>query len=321
MKHIFWILLGSLIPLYTQANDSIARIGAGGISFVKSEDIRLLQEILEISPSKITVRYRFLNESDHDIRATLAFPMPPYTIRDPQEKDTNNGPLRPFSTTVNGQTIAATLVRTATDGDRDITGELRKTGLSDEQIFETSALCPEDNESEYCGLTEQQQKSMESMHLPGNWWIKETAVWEYVFPAHKEVEVVHQYQPHTGSSYSVPYQWPGKFVQPIDRPAEACVDEPTAKAIENRIRAIAATGATDIAVSKGDVSYILTTGKNWKGPIKDFRLRLKKARPDQIVSVCFPGKPKRLEDGVIEFTQKDFVPQDDLVVYFFTIGK
>ncbi|OIQ94451.1 hypothetical protein GALL_235990 [mine drainage metagenome] len=324
MKHFLWTILGCIISLSAYANDSIARIGAGGIIFLKSEDIRLVQEILEISPSNITVHYRFLNESDKDIRATLAFPMPPYLIRNPQEEDSNNGPLRPFSTTVNGIAVKATLIRKATADGSDITDKLRKVGLTDEQIFETSALCPEGSQSEYCGVTPQQQQMMEGMRLPGEWWVDETAVWEYVFPAHKEVEVKHVYQPRTGTSYSKPYQAGGKFILPVETKegmAEACVDKDVAKAIDKRIRTVVDEGARDVALSKADVSYILLSGKNWKGPITDFRLRLKKAWPDQIVSVCFPGKPRRVEDGVLEFAQKDFVPQDDLVVYFYTVSK
>ncbi len=59
------------------ANDSAARFGAGGIEFEKSEHIRLLEEVLSISTKEVHVRYRFLNESDRDIQATVAFPLPP----------------------------------------------------------------------------------------------------------------------------------------------------------------------------------------------------------------------------------------------------
>ena len=67
-----------------RANDSMARVGAGGIRLIKSEHIRMLEEVLEISTKTVSVTYRFLNESAHDIRTTVAFLMPPYHWTDGQ---------------------------------------------------------------------------------------------------------------------------------------------------------------------------------------------------------------------------------------------
>jgi hypothetical protein len=52
--------------------------------------------------------------------------------------------------------------------------------------------------------------------------------------------------------------------------------------------------------------------------IREFRLRLIKERPDWFVSVCFPGKPEKISPTVYEFIQKAYVPQDKLVVYFYS---
>jgi len=60
------------------ANDTTARVAAGGIEPLKSADVRILRETLTISLKLVTVRYVFLNESDHDVQATIAFPMPAY---------------------------------------------------------------------------------------------------------------------------------------------------------------------------------------------------------------------------------------------------
>ncbi len=67
--------------------------------------------------------------------------------------------------------------------------------------------------------------------------------------------------------------------------------------------------------------YILGTGRNWKGPIGEFKLRLKKNTPEEIVSVCFPGQPEKLSPTLYEFTQRNFVPDDRLVVYFYNVDK
>ena len=55
--------------------------------------------------------------------------------------------------------------------------------------------------------------------------------------------------------------------------------------------------------------------KIWKGPISDFRLIIKKDSADQLVSLCFPGQPKKIGNSIV-FSIRDFVPADDLVVYF-----
>lgn len=76
--------------------------------------------------------------------------------------------------------------------------------------------------------------------------------------------------------------------------------------------------AENVARQLEDVEYILGTGRNWKGPIADFTLRIEKARPDDIVSLCFPGQPRRVSPTVLEFHEVNLVPQDRLVVYFYS---
>jgi Domain of unknown function (DUF4424) len=326
VKRIILIVFGCsawLNPVISNANDSTAYVSTGGITFLKSEDIRMVQEVLEISPGDIKVRYRFLNESDKDINATIAFPMPSYTAPNPYVDDPNGGPLRPFSTWVNGKLVQSKIDRKAVDGERDITPDLRKIGLDDKQIFETFALCPDQDGDvpKYCGLTKNQEKSIEDMRVVGSWWVDETALWELVFPSHQEIEVLHEYEPKTGGRYYEPYQHGKYFGEVIthENVSPDCGGNEEAL-IDKRIHELAQKGADFVTVSVAEVSYILLTGKNWKGPITDFKLRIIKNTPDQIISVCFPGKPKRLGDSTFEFSQHDFVPKDDLHVYFYDIN-
>jgi hypothetical protein len=192
---------------------------------------------------------------------------------------------------------------------KDITNELRGIGLSDKQIFEAIAYCEGVDFGEVpvevavlkCGFTAQQSEAISKRNLWG-WWIQETKLWEYVFPAHKEVHVVHEYSPHAGLTW-------GFNTSLIDK---ACIDKRTAKAIEK----LPATDSENSRLFVESVAYILKTGNNWKGPIAHFKLIIRKSSPDQIVSLCFRGRPKHV-DGNIEFTEYNFVPEDDLVVYFF----
>jgi hypothetical protein len=105
------------------------------------------------------------------------------------------------------------------------------------------------------------------------------------------------------------------------RSKEACIDESTRKAVVKKVNAHAKTGASMVDVYLQDVEYILGTGRNWKGPIRDFKLRIKKDSADQLITLCFPGKSKKINPLVIEFTRSNFVPQDKLIVYFITVGR
>ena len=102
---------------------------------------------------------------------------------------------------------------------------------------------------------------------------------------------------------------------------EACFDQGLHNVIQHRVKSLADHSTNDVWVWLKEVEYILGTGRNWKGPIADFKLIIKKDSPDQLVSLCFPGKPKRIGDTEIEFAQLNFIPQDKLVVYFYNVKR
>lgn len=327
MKRIAWIIWGwmaLLISVSANANDSIARVGAGGITFLKSEDIRMAQEVLEISTKSIRVKYRFQNDSDKDIQATVAFPMPPYRWNAGESaSDINIKPFRPFATQVNGHSVATKIAKRAMIKGEDVTSLLYKIGLTDQQIFETFAHCPDDGSEkkfELCGISKNQETLIKKL---GDWDVSETALWEQVFPANKKINVLHEYTPLVGESYGIPYQKGfGNVSDILVKPenSEACVDDGVQSAIQRRVKSLADYGAKEVWVWLKEVEYILGTGRNWKGPIADFKLRIKKDSPDQFISLCFPGKPRRIGETVFEFSQKNFIPQDKLIIYFYNVS-
>jgi hypothetical protein len=319
----FALITASVFSTPTLANDSIGRVGVGGISFEKSEDIRMASEVLEISTQKIRVEYRFVNDADHDIKTTIVFPMPAYEWDSCESPSCiNHKPLRPFSTSVNGKEVPSKLVRRALKGGKDITEQLQKIGLTDTQMFETFAHCPNEGLNDpfaYCDITPAQSKLLDQI---GSWKAQETAYWEYTFPAKQEIIVVHEYQPFVGGSYDIPYQKQFGYLFPKQSEisnSEACINEGTWQAIEKHVRLLAEKNKKDVWVRQWDVEYILGTGRNWKGPIEEFTLRIVKDFPAQHVSLCFPGKPKKISNTQFEFTQKNFVPNDKLVVYFYKV--
>jgi len=298
------------------ADDTLARVGAGGITFLKSENIRMLEEILWISENTIRVKLRFLNESDQDIHATVAFPLPAHSRPDGGGFQRSNKRLKTsFTVRVDGGLVPTASARKAVVGDRDVTVELRELGLSDEQIFRTFYLTPD------------QRAALEKLdggkggHL--DWKVAETLFWRQSFPAGKEVVVEHAYAPLAGRHYTEPYRVGfGDVTDALIRTMmtqDACLDDATRRAIENRVKTYAAKAVKGVKVDVRDVEYILGTGRNWKGSIGKFTLRIEKETPDQFIALCFPGKPRKVSPTVIEFADKDFVPPDRLVVKSYAV--
>lgn len=310
------------------ANDSTARIGTGGITLMKNGEIRIVEERLEISSKLIRVRYKFLNESTKDIKTTVAFPMPPYGWNSGMSAfDANAGPIKSFKLIVDGNLVPTRLSRAALIAGRDVSDELRKIGLSESQIFETFGDCT----LEGWGLTAKQEAEFARLtgrtdNYPG-WKVAETFYWEQMFPAGKEINIQHEYPHFVGTSYSFPYQKQQQSSATLPIPAtvsthlqdEACLDDVTRQAIEAKARSLAANGAKDVWIILKDVEYVLGTGRNWKGSIGNFNLQISKDSPDQIVSLCFPGKGNNVSPTTLEFSQIDYVPQDSLVIYFYSV--
>lgn len=293
------------------ADDSTARFGAGGITFLKSEDIRMLEEVLEISTKEVRVKFRFLNEADKDIHTTVAFPLPPYSpflLNGPSNVSNPSFVMATLKVKVEGQPVRTNLDLKAVFNDQNITAQLRDLGLSDDQIFKAA------------DLTDDQRAALEKLYEGRreflNWEVAETAFWEQTFPAKKEIIVEHTYEPAIGRAYNVRYRDADYAVGDHD---EACLDERTKRALENKHKVFATDNENPEHILEyfQDVEYILSTGRNWKGPIGKLTLRIEKEMPDTIVSLCFPGKPKKISPTVYEFYHKDFVPPDKVVVYFY----
>lgn len=293
------------------ANDGWASVAAGGITFEKTNDISMKEEVLEISAKLIRVSYRFQNVSNKDVHATVAFPMPSYRFNYGFDaSDINNHPLNSFVVKANGRNVPFMKDRRAKIGDKDITKQLQAIGLSDKQIFETFARCGDgENIGEYCGVTKEQENALKGI---GEWSVFETAYWEQTFLANKEVAVLHEYEPLVGGT-ALPV-----FAM-VDESGNACEDDVTQRAVQKQLDSLTASGSTDALVAISDVGYILWTGRTWSGPIGNFRLRIKKQSPKQIVSLCFPGKPKKIDSTTLEFIQENYTPQDKLLVRFFDV--
>jgi hypothetical protein len=71
--------------------------------------------------------------------------------------------------------------------------------------------------------------------------------------------------------------------------------------------------STNFVYSEVWLAYVLTSGANWAGPIRDFRLVVDKGNPDSLVSFCGEGV-KKLDATRFELRRKNFKPTTDLNV-------
>ena len=66
------------------------------------------------------------------------------------------------------------------------------------------------------------------------------------------------------------------------------------------------------------LQYILKTGANWAGPIKNFRMVVDKGSPENLVSFCGEGI-KKISSTKFEVYKRDFVPPANLQVLFLSL--
>jgi len=326
------LLLG-MLALSGECNDTLVRAVGGGIVPIKSSNIRMVKERLEISTQRVKVNYVFLSDAGEDATETLAFPMPEYPAVFGISGSDTVRPLEDFATRVEGSPVASRRVRLAKLGERDITAELRSLGLSEQEIFGGSGACrygpsAAGSQEFKCHYTPAQKRKLEQLcdgcsGSPG-WKISETLYWTQTFPARKPLHVAHEYAAKAGAYFhSRVDAWSVRDELAADRElaGNACIDEGVLAsaarvATKGLVKSTDPRDYTSVDINIQSVEYVLGTGKNWKGPIEDFELVIRKDRPEQLVSVCFPGKAVRAGPRQISFRHSDFMPQDRLLVYF-----
>lgn len=105
-------LLLCAVAVPVAANDTMSTLGAGGLIFLTTEEVKMLSEDLYVSPTEVRVKYEFRNETDHDVKTLVAFPLPDikgdgdFMVSIPTE---DPGNIFGFATTFEGKPVDATL--------------------------------------------------------------------------------------------------------------------------------------------------------------------------------------------------------------------
>ena len=302
------------------ANDSTAALGAGGLTLTQSADVRMASEDLFISREQVRVRYSFVNDSGSPITTRVAFPLPEVDLEELGETDLNIPSEDPvnivnFAVAVDGRPVRPELEQKAFFKGQDVTDVLRRTGAPlgypGQDFNERLMRLPASAKQELAGRG---LVDFSNDMAQAKWTIKNTFHWQQTFPSGRPLSVEHSYKPIVGGSF-IPST--GFFENPAayrsdDFGKRYCIDEGTHAGIAQRLRAEEKRTRGQTALMMAwYVDYVLTTGRNWKGPIGQFRLTVDKGRADNIISFCMDGVRKT---GPTTFVveKRDFEPEQDL---------
>ncbi len=304
------------------ANDSSAELAVGGLVFIKNSDISIESEDLIITPDNVTVRYVFLNQSPDPVTLTVAFPLPDIDLADganiafPTADPVN---FVGFSTKIDGKPINFTVNQRAVLDNKDVTARLRELGIAPlpvgAQQLKINELPAQARERAVAaGLLAQSgtNDKGEPLYEP-TWTLKTSVVRQQTFPPGKPVSVEHRYRTSVGMSFDTVLRQglrQKKALEPeVQRyKANYCILDDFLKSID---RLAGADEANKAKVMERRISYVLKTGANWAGPIKNFHLVVDKGQPDRIVSFCGDGV-KKISATAFEMRTSDFTPTRDL---------
>lgn len=313
------LVAGLTLVAPARANDSTAALGAGGIVLTETNDIRMATEDLFISRKVVRVSYTFVNDTSAPITTRVAFPLPEADLEKLSESDVGwqSEDVRnvvDFRVKVGGKTVKPTLEEKAIFKGRDITAQLKKLGVPIvPRVYEAGEAIKKLPAAAKAELKRDGLAEIETEWVSPKWTVKNIYHWTQTFPPKKPLAVTHEYKPVVGGSFL-----PASLV--FDKPAplqtdefykDYCVDDGTLAAIGKRMKAVQKKQGEYAMMLTWWIDYVLTTGKNWKGPIGKFKLTIDKGAADNIVSLCFDGIRKT---GATTFVAErtNFEPDRDL---------
>jgi hypothetical protein len=308
------------------ANDTTAELSTGGLIFVHNENVEMTSEDLAISSKEVSVRYRFFNKAEKDVTVLVAFPMPDITVEGsdqnvsvPTEDPVN---FLAFATAVNGKPVTTNVEQRVIAAGLDRTQMLRALGipLAPHLASTNEALdrLPPDKWDELLriGLTEVEEydagQGMKK-HLAARWTLQTTYYWEQTFPARVETLIEHRYKPSVGASVQTSLGSPDATKEPwYDEYKEKyCFDFEFLAAVERARKA--ANSKLGGPFGEERIDYILKTGANWSGPIKQFRLVVDKAAAENLVTFC-GDDVKKIGETQFEMKKAEYTPDGNLAV-------
>ena len=306
-----------LCSAIAKANDSSAELAVGGLILTNSDAISLDREDLYISEKEVRVDYVFTNTSAKDIDTLVAFPFPDQIFKDEDDYFITGLDNAKISTMVDGKPLKLVHLKKAVLNNVDITEKVRKLNVpidSNGEDFHAAvtALDP-------AVLAKLLQKGVirkrvwDKAPLPffPGWIFQSYYTRHQFFPAGKSIKVQHRYAPLVGGSVGGNLDQEDRVdVEGKERLKRYCPDDGFFKKLDQHI---ARSTESEYIANYHEVwlGYVLKSGANWKGPIKDFRLVVDTGDPNTLVSFCAEGI-KSISPTKYEVRKKNFEPTRDL---------
>jgi Domain of unknown function (DUF4424) len=146
-------------------------------------------------------------------------------------------------------------------------------------------------------------------------WTLRSKFWRsQVFPAGRDVLVEQTYTPGTGSQSTLSFGAPDLGAAQVSHYRETyCTDGPFTSAVQSLYRKANAPNSK-VRAFEEYLSYVITSGANWAGPIGTFRLVVDKG-DSTLVSFCGDGV-RKIGPTTFEMIAKDYTPRRDIDVLF-----
>lgn len=329
------------------ANGSAAREGIGGLEFIKNHDVELRKEFLDISRQKIQLTYEFFNTKSSVVETKIAFPFGAHTVARQCHEGGRDASRYAFKLNVNGLVVNAEIKERFVWQNKDVTWLVKLLANVPTDSYLQSIRCDHDSFEGhiYSGWWEFLLRWVGVYGEHGPLWSQQQfAWWPQAFEPSVSTKIAIEYEPIAGwrdwgseiEQFSSTMSRPQADADMNSKDDIACLDESGWRNMVSSHRAALETSYKESRekdenggnghipkplLTLYDVEYVSGTGNNWKGPIQDFRLRITKNRPEDKISLCFPGNPQRISNRSFEFQHKNFVLPRSIVVYFFESTK
>lgn len=347
-----------IFPTNLRANDSAASVGAGGIHFEKTKGLVMEKEDLFISKEKVKVSYVFKNITKKDITIDVFFPLPVQsdisaqdswdkeilddmtanTKRVNPQQDTavffERAPFNNFSVLVNDQKTPFQIETRALKMGKDITNVFKDNKLSISPVLATCEYAMDEHDEKRCSQNLKRYKELGLVSSDNKaLWEKQVHYhWKQTFLKGQDTRIEHTYRPARGSFFLQPDpQKPlgenlvEQLVSRGDWMQRSCAWASVKNV--NFVKWLAhefSNIPTSVKSHTGhmimfyEVAYILTTGANWDGPIRDFTLTVEYPKGGTFAScgVFDFAQTNDLGENRIQFHQKDFTPNRELKILF-----
>lgn len=328
-RFIAAIFLLAITPS-ASANDSSAAIGVGGLELKQNDAISMDSEDLFLSLGKVTVKYRYTNHSDKDVETLISFPLP--AIPDdidgylgdatyPQWKDLE------FKTLVDGKAVPLDYREVVTANGKNVEKRLKELGWPirfwEDSFDAWIAKLTDAEKARYVAEGLLKKPSAEYDEIVPAWQVATHITRTQKFPAGETVTVEHSYKPIAGGSVGGILDRDYRNQKDSGFPEYAknyCIDKFFLLGFDKK-RYSPLPGLKKGEKSEYNgwfyvehwLSYVLKSGANWRGPIKNFRLVVDKGAPDRLLSLCMDGV-KKISPTQFEVRKTNFEPKADIDV-------